>query len=255
MLEVMLLFGAGVLGGMMNAIAGGGSFITFPALIAAGVPPISANATNTYASCAGYISGALGFRHELWEHRKLLPRIVLSSLLGGATGAWLLIQTSPQTFAVAIPWLLLFATVLLVYGHRLQAALREWFGRSAKASALGMLAFSLALLAISTYGGFFNAGLGIILLGFLTLAGYTDVHVMNGIKLLVSAVVALIAVMIFASEHIIAWHQGSIVLLCTLLGGYGAAITAKWVNPIWIRQLIILIAGVTTAYFFAVSMG
>jgi uncharacterized membrane protein YfcA len=255
MLEVMLLFGAGVLGGMMNAIAGGGSFITFPALIAAGVPPISANATNTYASCAGYISGALGFRHELWAHRQLLPRIMLSSLFGGALGAWLLIQTSPQAFAVAIPWLLLFATVLLVYGHRLQAVLRDWFGRSARASALGMLAFSLALLVISIYGGFFNAGLGIILLGFLTLAGYTDVHLMNGIKLLVSAVVALIAITIFASEHIIAWYQGSIVLVGTLLGGYGAAITAKWVNPIWIRRLMILIAGVTTAYFFAASMG
>jgi uncharacterized protein len=255
MFEVMLLFGAGVLGGMMNAIAGGGSFITFPALIAAGVPPISANATNTYASCAGYISGALGFRSELWAHRKLLPKVMLSSLLGGATGAWLLIQTSPQAFGVVIPWLLLFATVLLIYGHRLQAALRDWFGHAAKASTLGMLAFSIALLVISTYGGFFNAGLGIILLGFLTLAGYTDVHVMNGIKLLVSAVVALIAITIFASEHIIAWYQGSIVLVGTLLGGYAAAITAKWINPIWIRRLMMLIAGVTTTYFFAVSTG
>lgn len=255
MFEVMLLFGAGVLGGMMNAIAGGGSFITFPALIAAGVPPISANATNTYASCAGYISGALGFRRELWAHRKLLPKVMLSSLLGGATGAWLLIQTSPQAFGTVIPWLLLFATVLLIYGHRLQAALRDWFGHAAKASTLGMLAFSIALLVISTYGGFFNAGLGIILLGFLTLAGYTDVHVMNGIKLLVSAVVALIAITIFASEHIIAWYQGSIVLVGTLLGGYAAAITAKWINPIWIRRLMILIAGVTTTYFFAVSTG
>ena len=255
MFEVMLLFGAGVLGGMMNAIAGGGSFITFPALIAAGVPPISANATNTYASCAGYISGALGFRSELWAHRKLLPKVMLSSLLGGATGAWLLIQTSPQAFGVVIPWLLLFATVLLIYGHRLQAALRDWFGPAAKASTFGMLAFSIALLVISTYGGFFNAGLGIILLGFLTLAGYTDVHVMNGIKLLVSAVVALIAITIFASEHIIAWYQGSIVLVGTLLGGYAAAITAKWINPIWIRRLMILIAGVTTTYFFAVSTG
>jgi uncharacterized membrane protein YfcA len=255
MFEVMLLFGAGVLGGMMNAIAGGGSFITFPALIAAGVPPISANATNTYASCAGYISGALGFRSELWAHRKLLPKVMLSSLLGGATGAWLLIQTSPQAFGVVIPWLLLFATVLLIYGHRLQAALRDWFGHAAKASTLGMLAFSIALLVISTYGGFFNAGLGIILLGFLTLAGYTDVHVMNGIKLLVSAVVALIAITIFASEHIIAWYQGSIVLVGTLLGGYAAAITAKWINPIWIRRLMVLIAGVTTTYFFAVSTG
>ncbi len=253
MLEVILLFGAGVLGGMMNAIAGGGSFITFPALIAAGVAPISANATNTYASCAGYISGALGFRRELWAHRNLLPRVMLSNLLGGAMGAWLLIQTSPAAFRLVIPWLLLFATVLLIYGHRLQAALRDWFGRSAKASALGMLAFSLALLVIATYGGFFNAGLGIILLGFLTLAGYTDVHVMNGIKLLVSAVVALIAMTIFASEHLIAWYQGSVVLVGTLLGGYGAAIAAKWLNPIWIRRSIILIAGVTTAYFFATS--
>ena len=255
MLEVMLLFGAGVLGGMMNAIAGGGSFITFPALIAAGVPPISANATNTYASCAGYISGALGFRRELWAYRRLLPRVMLSSLLGGALGAWLLIQTSPLAFALAVPWLLLFATVLLIYGPRLQAALRDWFGHSAKASALGMLAFAAALIMIATYGGFFNAGLGIILLGFLTLAGYTDVHVMNGIKLLVSAVVALIAITIFASEHLIAWAQGSVVLVGTLLGGYAAAMTSKWVNPIWIRRLMILIAGATTAYFFAASMG
>ena len=118
-LELVFLFAAGLLGGVINSIAGGGSFITFPALLLVGVPPISANATNTYASCAGYLSGAYAFRKELSEHRADLPRILLSSLLGGVIGAWLLLQTPEALFTQAIPWLLLLATALLVFGSQL----------------------------------------------------------------------------------------------------------------------------------------
>ncbi|MDP7408217.1 MAG: TSUP family transporter, partial [Luminiphilus sp.] len=116
MIEGVGLFLAGLIGGMVNAIAGGGSFITFPALMAAGVSPIAANATNTFASSAGYLSGAAGFRHELWAHRRQLPSIAISALVGGGLGAWLLLQTPENTFRNAIPWLLLLATVLLIWG-------------------------------------------------------------------------------------------------------------------------------------------
>ena len=113
-MEVMGLFLAGLIGGMVNSIAGGGSFITFPALLVAGVPPIAANATNTFASCAGYLSGAVGFRYALWTHRSQLPRLALLAMTGGGSGAWLLLQTPPATFSQAIPWLLLLATILLI---------------------------------------------------------------------------------------------------------------------------------------------
>ena len=116
MIEGVGLFLAGLIGGMVNAIAGGGSFITFPALMAAGVSPIAANATNTFASSAGYLSGAAGFRRELWAHRRQLPKIAVSALVGGGLGAWLLLQIPENTFSRAIPWLLLLATVLLVWG-------------------------------------------------------------------------------------------------------------------------------------------
>ena len=194
MIEEVGLFLAGLIGGMVNSIAGGGSFITFPALMAAGVPPIAANATNTFASSAGYLSGAAGFRQELWAHRHQLPSIAISALVGGGLGAWLLLQTPENTFRNAIPWLLLLATVLLIWGDLLQAASRRRFEGKQSPSALGGKLLALLLLLVCTYGGFFNAGLGIILLGYFTLSGHRDSHLMNGLKLLVSAFVSILAI-------------------------------------------------------------
>ena len=156
MIEGMGLFLAGLIGGMVNAIAGGGSFITFPALMAAGVPPIAANATNTFASSAGYLSGAAGFRRELWAHRHQLPKIAVSALVGGGLGAWLLLQTPENTFSRAIPWLLLLATLLLIWGDPVQASLRRRFEGKQALSALGGVLLVLLLLLICTYGGFFK---------------------------------------------------------------------------------------------------
>ena len=122
--EVAFLFFAGFFGGVLNSIAGGGSFITFPALIFVGIPHIMASATNTFASCAGYISGTYAFRKELAEHKSELLRIVIISLLGGICGAWLLLKTPEELFREAIPWLLLFATVLFIFGAQINSKLK-----------------------------------------------------------------------------------------------------------------------------------
>ena len=249
-MEGVLLFLAGVAGGMVNSIAGGGSFITFPALIAAGVPPIAANATNTFASCAGYVGGAAGFRQELWTHRAALPRVLLCAALGGGCGAWLLLQTPSVTFNRVVPWLLLFATILLVWGEPLQQRWRRTAVTNAALSRITATLLTALLLLVCTYGGFFNAGLGIILLAYLTFAGYQDIHLMNGLKLLVSAVVALWAIAVFGAGDLIAWREGVIVMAGTLVGGYSAARTARLVNPQRVRRVIIAVAAGMTAYFF-----
>ena len=253
MFEALGLFIAGLLAGIVNSLAGGGSFITFPALMAVGVTPIAANATNTFASCAGYISGAVGFRREIWAHRKKLPRVALTALIGGGIGAWLLIHTSSATFSHAIPWLLLLATSLLVWGDSVQAFLCQKFAHRQSVSRLAVIATGLLLLLVCIYGGFFNAGLGIILLGYFTLVGHQDLHLMNGLKLLVSALVALIAIVVFGVGELIAWREGSIVLLGTLVGGYGAASAVRLVSQSRVRQGIIVVAAGMTVYFFIAS--
>ncbi|UCB54612.1 MAG: sulfite exporter TauE/SafE family protein [Thiotrichales bacterium] len=235
---------------MLNSIAGGGTFITFPALLFAGVPPVSANATNTFASCSGYISGAYAFRRELSTQKKALPGILLISLLGGITGAWLLLQTPESVFREAIPWLLLFATLLFASGTRLNAAFRRLAHNRNYASTIGKYLMPLILLAVCIYGGFFNAGLGIIILSYLALAGYSNINTMNGLKLLTSATVSVIAIALFIYDGAIAWFEGTIVLLGTLTGGYIAAHVSRQISQIYIKNFVVLAGTCITIYFF-----
>lgn len=248
--ELLLLLGAGFFGGVVNSVAGGGSFITFPALLFVGVPPISANATNTFSSCAGYFSGAYAFRDDLVAHKKEIPQLILVSLLGGIIGAWLLLQTPEAVFREAIPWLLLYATVLFVFGSRLNRALRRITSTHHHASKAGAFLLLLVLLAGCIYGGFFNAGLGIITLSYLALAGHNNINAMNGMKLLVSSVVSIIAIVLFVYDDVIAWHEGGVVMVGTLLGGYVAATVSKRLAQQHIRTFVIFTSCVITGYFF-----
>ncbi|MDX2456697.1 MAG: sulfite exporter TauE/SafE family protein [Gammaproteobacteria bacterium] len=248
--ELPLLFIAGLFGGMLNTIAGGGTFITFPALLLAGVPPVSANATNTFASCSGYISGAYAFRKELLAHKRELPKYIVIGLLGGIAGAWLLLQTPESIFREAIPWLLLFATLLFAFGVRLNSIFREFASSHQYASMFGGPLLMLILLAICIYGGFFNAGLGIIVLSYLALSGYTDISAMNGLKLLTSACVSLVAIVLFIENGVIAWFEGTIVLFGTLLGGYVAAHVSRRIPQEIVKNFVILAGVGTTIYFF-----
>ncbi len=248
--ELVLLFLAGFFGGVLNSVAGGGSFITFPALIFFGLPPIVANATNTFASCAGYISGTYAFRKELSKHKDELPLIIFISLIGGVVGAWLLLQTPEKVFQEAIPWLLLFATVLFIFGSNINLGFKKIASDRRHASTVGKVLLVIILLGVSTYGGFFNAGLGIIILSYLALAGHTNINAMNGLKLLVSSAVSLIAILLFIYNDLIAWYEGAFVLCGTLAGGYVAANVSRQLPQKNIRYFVILVSIASTVYFF-----
>ena len=249
-IDIPLLFIAGFFGGMLNSIAGGGTFITFPALLLAGVPPISANATNTFASCSGYISGAYAFRNELRTHKEELPKYIVISLIGGITGAWLLLRTPESLFREAIPWLLLFATLLFVFGARLNSIFRKLATNHQDASLIGGPLLMLILLGICVYGGFFNAGLGIVVLTYLALSGYTNINAMNGLKLLTSTCVSLIAIVVFIKNGAIAWFEGTIVLFGALTGGYIAAHVSRRISQEHIKSFVIIAGASIAAYYF-----
>ncbi len=250
LVDLIFLFTAGLFGGVLNSVAGGGSFITFPALLFVGVNPISANATNTFASCAGYLSGAYAFRDDLYNHKRELPRLVLTSSAGGIAGAWLLLQTPESLFQEAIPWLLLFATVLFIAGGSINSYFRRWASRHRYASLLGSSLLLLVLLGVCVYGGFFNAGLGIVVLSYLALAGHTDINAMNGMKLLISSAVSIVAIVLFIHNGVIAWYQGMVVLIGTLVGGFVAAHLSRRLPQHHVRTLVILASCGVTGYFF-----
>lgn len=249
-MEWILLFAAGVLGGVLNSIAGGGSFITFPALIFVGVPPVMANATNTFASCAGYLSGAYGFRNEISELKSSIKSTIFYSLIGGAIGAYLLLNVSETQFLVAIPWLLLFATLLFLFGAKISAKLTAISEGTSRRTTLATILVTLLLVFVSAYGGFFNAGLGVIVLSYLVVAGYTDINQMNGVKLLISSCVSIIAIFIFVLDGAIDWYRGIAVMLGSLTGGYIAARVSRQVEQRYVKGFVALSSLFMTLYFF-----
>lgn len=249
-MEWVLLFFSGLLAGVLNSIAGGGSFITFPALLFVGLPPVVANATNTFSSCAGYVSGAAGFYQELKEIRNFLPTVVLFSTLGGALGAISLLFIPSARFEALIPWLMLFATSLFILGERVNRALNDRISRRLKEEPWFRYLSVFLLFLIALYGGFFNAGLGIVILGYLVLTGFSDVHQMNGLKLLISAVVSMTAIVIFIYDGLIDWSSGAAVMLGTLNGGFIAARISRRIDAAHVRVGIIITSISLTVYFF-----
>jgi len=250
MLDTLLLLAAGLLGGVINSIAGGGSFITFPALLLVGVPPIAANASNTFAACAGYISGTWALRSEITTPKTKLLILSLVSALAGGLGAYLLTQTNDQSFEAAIPWLLLFATLVFAFGSQLNRALQHWSQKNRRLGFAHLVLMQVLFIGVSIYGGFFNAGLGIIILSYLSLAGHTQINEMNGLKLLFSTTISLCAITLFLINDLIAWHQTLAVLVGTLIGGFLAGHLSKRLPQQHVRRAILVASIGITAYFF-----
>lgn len=250
MFEIIFLLCIGFVAGVLNSLAGGGSFIVFPALLLVGVPPVMANATNTFSALPGYVGGALGFRRAIWAHRKLVIPYIIVALIGGYLGAEVLLRVDDGQFASLVPWLMGVAVALFSFGGKINAWVRARGRGTARMALAGTLGLLALLLLICIYGGFFNAGLGIILLAFFALAGMRDIHAMNGLKLMISAVVAAIAIVRFAASGAIAWYEGSLVFTGTLIGGYLAARLAHHIPTPVLRWAIIIFGVCLTVVFF-----
>ena len=234
-------FGAGVL----NAIAGGGTFLTFPALVWAGVPPIAANATSALAVCPGYLGSALGFRRELADlPRSLLGREMLLCALGGVAGALLLLVTPARVFAGIVPWLLLLATALFAFGPRLA----RW-ASGTQGSNLARWRMP-ALLAVAVYGGYFNGGLGILLMALYLLVGESRLNTVNALKNLNSFVLSIVSVTAFAVGGAIVWPQAVLMAVFATLGGFAGARLARRLPVAWVRAIVIATGLIMSALFF-----
>ncbi len=244
MAEFLLLLAAGFFGGMLNAVAGGGTFITFPALVFTGVPEVSANATTTVAALPGYLAAALGFRRDVARiDRRLVARLTGLTMLGGAMGSGLLLVSSNAAFAALVPFLLLAATIIFLTGPRLRE-LASQYRRGVTAFGAG------TMVPVAVYGGYFNGGLGIVLLALFSLWGMTDIHAMNGLKSWLSFALAVISFAIFAAGGQIVWWECLAMSIGTILGGFGGAPIARRLPVPVLRGLIAVVGFGMTAVFF-----
>jgi uncharacterized membrane protein YfcA len=255
-LEIAILFLAGLIAGALNTLAGGGSFVIFPALLFVGVPPVMANATNTFACLPGYGSGAFGFRNSILEHREKLLVYAIIALIGGYLGAEALLLVSDAQFSQFIPWLMAFAVIAFTFGGHLNARLRARRANATQKSKLGAALLFVLLASICFYGGFFNAGLGIILLAYFAVSGFDDLNAMNGLKLLISFLVSITAVVRFGFSGTIEWYSGTIALIGATIGGFAAAKIAYLLPAKLIRNFVIVYGvGLTLYFFYAQYLG
>jgi uncharacterized membrane protein YfcA len=242
MTEYLVLAAAAFFAGMLNTIAGGGTVLTFPALVYTGVPLVAANATSAVAVFPGYLGGVIGFRREIkaFDLPRLL-RIVAFTAIGGLIGSLLLLVSSNEAFAFVVPFLLMLATVAFAFGPRIQG----WASRHSFGKAEG----PWGTLLVSVYGGYFNGGLGIVLLALFSLWGMRDINVMNGLKNALSFVLSAISVATFPAAGIVAWPQAALMMAAATMGGYVGAPVARAL-PAWMVRAGVIAVGVTMSTVF-----
>lgn len=245
--QILLVGVAAFCAGAMNSVAGGGTFFSFPALLAAGVPPVTANATNSVSLWPASLSGAWAYRKELARYKRYLIPMSIVSLVGGVGGGLLLLSTKDATFSKLIPWLLLFATLLFAFSGKISVLLRG-------AANAGKPSNSPAALAghavVSVYGGFFGAGMGILMLASLAMAGHDDVHEINAIKNLLSAVIYSVTVLTFITAGAVDWPYALVMLATATLGGYWGATVARKIPALWLRRFIIAVGFILSVFYF-----
>ncbi|PHJ66498.1 membrane protein [Nostoc linckia z18] len=245
----LLLFITAFIAGGLNAVAGGGSFITFPALIFTGVPPIAANATNNTAIWVASLASAGAYRKDLGIKKEVFLLLCGISLIGGIIGSVALLYTSSDVFKKLIPYLLLLATLVFTFGDHL----RNWLQLQSKKSSpdsVPLFHLVLAQLAIAIYGGFFGAGLGILMLATLSFLGIKSIHTMNAFKTFLGSCINGIAIIPFIFAGVIAWHQAILMAVGGSLGGYLSAHYARKLEPQLIRRFVLVVAFSMTIYFF-----
>jgi hypothetical protein len=244
MLNWLLLFGAGLLAGAMNAAAGGGSFVTFPALVYAGVPSTPANMTSTVALFPGSFASAYAYRNDFRPFGSVpITRLMAISVVGGVVGALLLSFTSSRAFDFIVPWLLLIGTVAFAFGRKFG----DWLRKRVQLGA-GTLLVAQFLLGI--YGGYFGGAVSIMMMAVWSLFGTVDLLAMNAAKSLLVGATNAVAVVIFIAVGTVWWPQALVMLVAAVIGGYGGARFARRVDQNKLRIYISIMNSCITAAFF-----
>lgn len=247
---------AAAVAGAVNAIAGGGTLLTFPALIALGIPPIAANATSTVALWPGSASSFWGYRAMLGGMRSWVVRFAIPSVAGGLLGAWLLLRTSSRNFELIVPWLVFGATALFL----LQRPIVERLTRGVRAAAVddgadAMVRPTTRVLlfqfAVSIYGGYFGAGIGILMLAALGFMGFANIHRMNALKTWGAVCANAVAAAAFVTSGLVDWPVALAMAVGAIIGGYGGSRLAQRVPQKWVRHAIVLIGFGTGIWLLA----
>lgn len=246
-----LLFASAVGAGVMNAMAGGGTLLTFPSLLAAGVSPVVANATNAVALVPGSFTSGFTFRRDLGQYGgRLVAYLVASSVLGAFVGARLVALAGDALFRRLVPWLILGATALFI----LQEPLRRWRERKSPEGEVrlplgegSLWGLAGAHFLVSVYGGFFGAGMGILMLAELGFVGLTNLHQMNGLKNFGAAFINLAAALTFIAAGLVFWRLAALMALGSILGGWGGARLAQRIGQGAVRWVVVAVGLITGA--------
>lgn len=260
-IRLLLVVLAAAVGGAINSIAGGGTLVTFPALVGLGVPAIVANATSTVALWPGAVGSIFGYRHELAGARDWAIRFAVPSLLGGLVGALLLLQTPGERFDAIVPWLVLGATLLFVIQRPLMAAIRRRSGDVRPVDSQSMQAdpatrppsapLLLFQFAVAVYGGYFGAGIGILMLAALGFMGFSNVHRMNGLKNWGGLCINVTAAATFAILGLVYWPVAITMAIGATAGGYAGSRLAQRVKQEWVRAAVVVIGFVSSVWLFS----
>jgi len=249
-LNAVVIFVAALLAGTLNSVAGGGSFISYPALVFGGVPLINANTTSTIALWPGSVASVGAYRHEIAAERKGLWPLLIASLIGGTLGALILLQTPQNTFAKLLPFLLLLATLLFAFGKRISERVRTTVSNAALPASTLRAGVIVLQFVIAFYGGFFGGGIGMMMLAAYALLGMDNIHRMNGLKTLMATLINGAAVVVFVIRGAIYWPQALVMVGGAIIGGYAGATYARRINPVYMRQFIIVVGCIMTVIFF-----
>ncbi|MGA7081057.1 MAG: sulfite exporter TauE/SafE family protein [Terriglobales bacterium] len=250
--QVIFLLFAGGIAGALNALAGGGSFISFPALLFLRIPAVEANATNTVALWPGLAASTLAYLRRLNAPLRLLLPLLATSVAGGWVGALLLLKTPQHTFLRLVPWLLLGGTLLFAFGNSIRAlvgktaVVDDLRDISGQAIVLG----SIAELLVAIYGGYFGAGIGFMTLAMLAMMGMRDMHAMGAIRTLLAVAINAAAVVTFIVARAVLWPECGVMVAGSLAGGWFGAHYAQKAHPGKVRAVVIGVGVAMTAYFF-----
>lgn len=247
-IQYVWLVCASLIAGVMNAMAGGGSFISFPAMLGLGVAPVEANATNTVALWPGQLTSLFHLHDDV--RRDILPTVIVTCILGGVAGAETLLHTQQSTFLRLIPWLILGGTLIFGISGPISKMLRRRGAQAHTERPIPWLPLSLALFPVCFYIGYFGAGGGFLVMTILALFGMEDMHRLNAMKVVAAALSNLCAIITFIFTGAVVWHYCLISMVAAAAGGYVGARMAKRVNGEVLRVFVVVTGLVIAAYFF-----